>query len=287
MGGKMVSKRLSIYGFISAAAVVSGVLVGCGGGGSNVSGSSGTVNTTGGVGTTTQTFTTGVGSSTTPQQVQVTVNGSTVNASLPAGTTIPAGSNVAVIPPKPIINGLTRGPKVIGEKAAPQSTIAFEVYDNGADTGVSVDSTGSLSGYLILIPGNHKLTATGPFTIVGGTGLVPSKLTMQAVTFGVPVLPSGIPAIPDYVNAKLPANNAKIAKGAFVTAYYDPSFAGYSGTLTIKYGATTLIKNIKFAVDTVATDPYVGDVFGTYNALSQHPAIPRAGVDSVEFDVQQ
>jgi len=287
MGGKMVSKRLSIYGFISAAAVVSGALAGCGGSSSSISGTSGTVPTTGGTKTSTQTFTSGVGSTPTPQQVQVTVNGTTQTASLPAGTTIPAGANVAVIPPTAIINGLTTGPRVIGEKGAPQETIPYEVYDNGKDTGVKITSTGGFSGYFILVPGNHHLTASGPFSITGGaTGLLPGKITMQTVGFGVPVLSTGIPAIPDGLNLNLPTNNSFIAHGAYATAYYDPSFAGYTGTLTIKYGATTITKSVKFALDT-SSDSFAGDVFGTYNALSQHPKIPRAGLDSIEFDVAQ
>jgi len=282
----MVSKRLSIYGFISAAAVVSGALAGCGGSSSGVGGNPGTVNTTGGVTSSTQTFTTGVSSTPAPQQVQVTVNGSTQNANLPAGETIPAGANVAVIPPTPIINGLTTGPKVIGKKGAPQQGTPYEIYDNGNDTGLQVTSSGGLSGYLVLIPGNHHLTATGPFSIVGGTAFAPTQITIQSVGFGVPVLSTGIAAIPAGINMKLPSNNSLIAHGAFVTTYYDPSFAGYSGTLTINYGSTSIRKGVKFALDT-STDSFAGDVFGTYNALSAHPRIPRAGVDSIEFDVAQ
>jgi len=281
----MVSKRLSIYGFISAAAVVSGALAGCGGSSSGVGGASGTVVTTGGVSSSTQTFTSGVGSSNAPQQVQVTVNGTNVNASLPAGTSIAAGSNVAVIPPTPLINGLTTGPKVIGEKAAPTSGTQYEVYDNGKDTGVAVTSSGGLSGYLILIPGQHHLTATGPFSIIGGSSFSPTQLTMQSVGFGVPVLSSGIAAIPAGIKMSLPSNSSYIAHGSYVTAYYPSAFTGYGGTLVIKYGSTTISKGVKFALDT-STDSFAGDVYGTYNALSTHPQIPSGGITSIEFDVQ-
>lgn len=279
----MVSKRLSIYGFISVAAVVSGVLAGCGGGSSSVAGQSGTVTTSGGAATTTQTFTSGVGSTTAPQQVQVTINGSTVSASLPANTTIPAGSTVAIVPTTPIIPGLTLGPKAQGEKAAPTTTKAYEIYDNGNDSGVSVGADGALSTPLILIPGKHTLTVSGPFNIVGGTGLNPTQLTVKSFIFKEVVNSDGTSSIPVFNNFKLPSNGQSIAHGCYVTSYFDPSFIGHTGSLTIQYGSTTIAKNVTIAAAT--TGDYSGDGYATYNALSSHPKIPTGGVNTVEFDV--
>jgi len=280
MGGKMVSKRLSIYGLISAAAVISGALVGCGGSSASVQGAQGTVNTTGGLTSTTQTFTSGVGSSTSPQQVQVTVNGSTQNATLPAGESIAAGQSVAVVPPTPIIAGLTLGPKTKGEKAAPTSGAQGSVYVDGTNTGLTVTSSGALSGYLILTPGTHNITAYGPFVIVGGSAFAPTQLTVGKFVFQVIVASSGTASIPTALTLNLPVNGGFISHGSFVTAGYDPSFVGYGGTLIIAYSGATIVK-----AQTLTFNSATNTALATYNALSSHPAIPSNGVDSVTFNI--
>jgi len=277
----MVSRRLGIYGFISAAAVISGALVGCGGSSASVQGVAGTVQTTGGLTTSTQTFTSGVGSSTAPQQVQVTVNGSSTNATLPPGESISAGQSVAVLPPTPIIAGLTLGPKTRSEKAAPVSGAQGSVYVDGQNTGLTVTSGGALSGYLILVPGTHTVTAYGPFTIVGGSAFSPTTLTIGKFVFQVIVLADGTPSVPSALTLNLPVNGGSLSHGSFVTAGYPSEFSpNYSGSLIISYGGTTITK-----AQALTINPATGLATATYNALSQHPLIPTGGVDTVTFNV--
>src|SRR5476651_206286 len=119
MGGSMVSRKLSIYGFISAAAIVSGILAGCGGS-SSVAGLGGTVATTGGITTAPGTSATGAASSPTPQQVQVTTASGPVTGTLPAGESIPVGGTVATVPPGvPFIVGLTLATSFHGRQTVP------------------------------------------------------------------------------------------------------------------------------------------------------------------------
>jgi hypothetical protein len=79
---------------------------------------------------------------------------------------------------------------------------------------------------------------------------------------------------------KLPVNGGTLAHGSHVTASYDAAFVGYKGTLTIKYGATTITKTLPLVLNSA------GDAQATYDALSPHPAIPKHdGVTSVTFDI--
>jgi hypothetical protein len=275
----MILSKYNVFGVVSAA-LLSGAMVGCGGSSASVQGAGGTVQTTGGLTTTSQTFTSGVGSSTAPQQVQVTVNGTQQNATLPPGESIGAGQSVAVLPPTQIIVGLA-GPQARTKKAAPTTGSAGEVDVDGQNTGLTVTSGGALSGYLILVPGTHTVTAYGPFTIVGGSAFHPTQLTVGKFVFKVIVLADGTPSTPSALTLNLPVDGGSISHGSYVTAGYSSEFSpSYSGTLTITYAGTSILKSQALVVN-----PTTGLATATYNALSSHPAIPSGGVDTVEFDI--
>jgi len=275
----MISKRLSIYGFISAAAVVSSALVGCGGSSASVQGLSPIISTTGGVSSAGGTSPTGAAALGTPQQVQVTSNGSTVTGTLPAGESIPPGGTVAVISNStPIINGLSPA-KIKGDKKAPTTGTEGQVWVDGTNTGLVVQSDGSLSGILILTVGNHVIHAEGPFSLTGGSVFAPQTLTVGQFNFGVIVLPDGVPSVPSALTFKLPANMGTLQGGNFAYAGYNSEFAGYTGTLVITYPGVTVAKSKVLTLDAQ------GNESATYNALSGHPSIPSTGVSNVTFNI--
>jgi hypothetical protein len=269
----MGSRRLGIYGIISAAAIVSGLLTGCSGSGASVQGASPIVVGTGGITNTSGTGPAGTSSGSTPSQVQVTVNGTVETGTLPANETIPASGIVATIPTGvPIINGLQFGPKFHGTKSAPTTGAQGEVDVDGVNTGLTVLADGSLSGILILVPGTHTIHAEGPFNIVNGT----ETLTVGQFNFGVLVGTDGVGSVPSALNFQLPANGGSLANGNFVTVTYPtPDFAGGTGTLTIQYSGISVVKT-----QTVLSG------MATYRSLtsSAHSSIPAGGVDNVTFN---
>jgi len=285
----MVSRKLGIYGFISAAAIVSGILAGCGGSNS-VAGLGGTVSTTGGITTAPGTSATGAASSPTPQQVQVTTASGPVTGTLPAGESIPVGGTVATVPPGvPIIVGLTLGTSFHGHQTVPTPSATGakpttgsegQIYVDGQNTGLTIDSSGDLSGYLILTPGFHTVTAFGPFTITGGSAFAPTALTVGVFNFGVSVLTDGVPSIPTNINMKLPSNGGSWAHGPFVTVTYPtPDFATSGGTLTIVVDAARTISEGKQLSNGVATYYSLGASLINHN-------VPSNGVESVTFNVK-
>jgi hypothetical protein len=278
----MVSKKLSIYGFISAAAIVSGALVGCGG--SSSSGSAPTpITTTGGISTNPGTSATAVTASATPQQVQVTTGAGVVTGTLPAGESIPVGGSVGVINNNaPIINGLGLGARVLGQKAAPASGTQGQVWVDGVDTGLTVTSGGSLSGILLLAPGTHTVHAQGPFVIVSGSTFAPKTLTVGQFNFGVVVLTDGTPSIPSDLTLALPVNHGLLTPSTtyHVDTQYPSAFTGYTGKLIISYGGTTVSKSQVLAADEVN-----GVSIASYSALSTHPRLLTNGVDNVTFNI--
>jgi hypothetical protein len=284
----MVSRKLSIYGFISAAAIVSGALAGCGGSSSSVQGLGGTVQTTGGLPSGSGTSTVTVPSSTTPQQVQVTSSsGTPVTGTLPAGETIPAGTSVAVVPTGvPIIQGLglstafhKRVTNPGGSSAQPTTGSQGQIYVDGQNTGLTVDASGDLSGNLILVPGNHTITAFGPFSIISGSGFAPAQLVVGQFNFGVPVGNDGVAAIPTGINMKLPSDGGTFSHGPYVTVTYPSDFASSSGTLIIVLdSARTIQEGKKFSAG-IATYDSLGA------SLINH-TVPSTGVVSVTFNVQ-
>jgi len=234
MGGSMISKRISFFGILVGAAVVSGLLAGCGGSSASVQGINPTVSATGGAPSQSASSTTSVPQSTTPQQVQVTqADGSQVNAFVPAGESFTAGTPVAVLPASvPFINGLTFAPK---SKISNQSTI-HAVYVDGQLSGVVVNADGSLSGFVILTQGVHTVTTTGPFDLGNGN----NTLTIGAFSFGVTVMADGGASIPNTITMRIPANGGSTANGNFVNVTYPtPEFANGQGSLILTWPGVT------------------------------------------------
>jgi hypothetical protein len=283
----MVSRKLGIYGFISAAAIVSGILAGCGGSNS-VAGLGGTVSTTGGVTTSPGTSATGAASSPSPQQVQVTTASGPVTGTLPAGESIPVGGTVATIPPGvPFIVGLTLSTAFNGHKTVPTPAATGakpttgqqgQVYVDGQNTGLTVDSSGDLSGYLILTAGHHTITAYGPFSIVGGSAFAPTQLTVGVFNFGVVVLNDGMVSVPSGLNMRLPSNGGSWAHGPFVVVTYPtPDFASGNGQLIIVVDAARTIQESKTFSNGVASYYSLGSSLISHN-------VPASGVLSVTFN---
>ena len=270
----MFSKRLSIYGFVSAAAVVSGLLVGCGGS-SSIATSSPVVHTSGGFGNVPGTGPAGtVG---TGQQVQVSTATGPVNAILPAGETIPASGAVAVInPTSAILSGLS-GPSIRTEKSAPAvkgkalTGSPGQVWLDGTYAQVTITSLGLLSSPFLLTPGPHKLVVYGPLTIVDSTS--GNSLTVGEIDYQTQVSATGDSAIPA-LNAALPVNGGSFTGGhSYVQCTYPtPAFSTGSTTLQISYSGTTITKGISLK-----------DGYADYTALGTHPNLPQSGVDLVSF----
>jgi len=205
MVGYMSSNISPSFKLLSLAAVVGSALCGCGGSSSSVQGNTPSITTTGGLTTNPGAGTPGASSGSTPTQVQVTVNGSVVTGTLPANETIPASGNVDVVSPGvPILTGLTLAPKSSIHKGLPtvSNGAQGEVDVDGCDTGLTVDSQGDLSGYLFLTPGDHNITAVGPFAIIGGSSFNPTQLSIGKFVFNVTVNPDGIGSIPSALSVK-------------------------------------------------------------------------------------
>jgi hypothetical protein len=301
----MVSKRLNIYVFISAAAIVSGALVGCGGSSAALSGPGPQVKTSGGttntVGTNPTTTTgTPVTTQNAPQQVQVTTSSGTVTGVLPANEVIPPSGNLTVIPAgQPIITGLGYAPKTHGEKLPPQASSGTqgEIDVNGVpvtgtdpNTGqpvaVTVNSQGELSMPLLLAPGSgtadvtYSIKAWGPFNITVGA----QTLTITSyMLFNASVAYDGGISLPytsgssttNGLTMQLPANGGLVEGSNFVTVQYPAEFAVGTATLQID-GVTPTSPIIK--TSTVTSGATV-----TFKQFNGNSTVPGGGITDVIF----
>ena len=273
----MVSRKLNILGLISAAAVVSGVLVGCGGSSAPISNAPASITTTGGAQTSPGNSTTSVSSSTSPQQVQVTTSAGTITVTVPPGqSAITPSTNLCVIPKgTAFVNGLT--PKF---KARTPGDI-FISTDGKATwvaTGVTVDANGNLSGNLALTPTVTPIyfKVEGPLTIIGGSAFHPTALTIQELIFGLIVGTDGIASIPSAITMKLPVNGGSLAGGNYVNVTYPvPDYAKVVGSLTLTWPGVTKVQT-KTAVNGLLafSDP----------VTDGKDPIPTAGITSLEYD---
>ena len=240
-------------------------------------GVAGLIQTSGGVTSGSGSGTPGASSGATPTQVQVTVNGSVVTGTLPASETIPASGIVCVVSPGiPILNGLTLTPKAHIKVHTPtaSSGVQGEVDVDGWDTGLTVNAAGDLSGYLLLVPGNHTITANGPFDIVGGSAFNPTTLTVGKLIFKVSVNDGGVGSIPSALSVSLPINGGNLRRPHFVKVTYPtPDFVAGTGVLTLKWAGTTIAKTV-----TVIKGK------ATFEALTNDELVPITGVTSVEYD---
>jgi hypothetical protein len=285
----MVFRRLSIFGLISAAAIVSGVLVGCGGSSASVAGFNPTVTATGGVPVTvassTGTTTTSVPASSSPQQVQVTTTGGTViggpggpPAVVPPGQpAITSSTTIGVIPASiPFINGLQFAPSSHRAPTAHPLNISYDAGLHWTWTGCNVNNAGDLDAYLILTPGAVWLQAVGPFVLITSSGFHISSLTMQQLIFGIVVDTDGIPSIPTDLHMRIPANGGTTAGGNFVNvSYFTPNFATGTGKLIL----TGLASGTKTQTKAVVA----GNVNFADPTADSQDHVPSTGVNTVEY----
>ncbi len=285
----MVSGRRYIYGLVSAAVVLGGVLVGCGGSGT-VKGISPRVKTAGGLGTDTGAGTAGTSAGATPQQVQVTTSGGTVvTGTLPADTTIPSTGVVAIITPSTILQGLTH-PSFHGKVKTPGTNVAlaripYHVYVNAKDTKLTIDTSGALNDYLFLppkatTPAIYTIEVEGPFDLTdGGNG----NLTIGAFRFVVVVFTAGSASVPEKITGNLPGNGGTFDGGNSVTVTYPAraraNMVGGSAALNIVYDSKSMYDR-----DLVGS---TGIVTFKNNQAINHGNITSAGVDLVDFTFEK
>jgi len=285
----MVSRKLSIYGFISAAALVSGVMAGCGGSSNSSGGNNPLIDVTG-QGVTPQAGNAPpTASSPNAQQVQVTVGGTPIFgggfATLPANETIGGSGVVCLIPGnpnedpnlQPFLNNTSFSSVMKKAPGTVSKSIASDpgdVYVDGQPTGVFINSSGAFDGFIVLTPGNHTLAVYGPFNVLGPV----SQLTVKQFQFGVTVGTDGIGSIPSNLVMKLPSNGGHITQPCFVDVTYPtPDFASGLGGLNIVYGSVTK-----------AQTRTVNNGAVQFNALTAqaNDTIPAGGVDSVVYNYQ-
>lgn len=275
----MISKRISLFGILASAAVVSGVLAGCGGSSSSVQGLTPFVPVTGGVsGGTTATSNNSVSASTTPQQVQVTLpDGSTLTGTLPAGQAINAGDVVGVVPPnQPIIGGISyAGPK---RAASPG-----DLFVDGTDSGIQINPDTSFPVFVILPNGQHTLSESGPFNISNGN----NTLTVQQFIFKLEVqsiLGVGLISLPTSVTGRLPANGGSTANGNGVAVDLVGQFVGHTATLTVQWPGVTKAQTKRLNGISILGVQFAEAKFRDPLSDSSD-VIPATGVNTVELDI--
>jgi len=281
----MISKRLGIIGTLAAAAMVSGVLVGCGGSSASVQGINVSVPVTGGVQNQGGSPTTNVSSSTSPQQVQITAaDGTTQTVVVPPGESFSAGDQAVVLEPnQPVLNGLTVGP-VHNGTVKPLGTGGHPIFIDGLNSGVLLNAGGALVTGILLGVGNHTILVDGPMTITGtsSTG-TPSTLSINtSVTIKVQVkVVGGLPfaSLPIDITGKLPGNGGSTANGNSVTG----DLAGF----TVGYGQLVLTWPGVTKSQTVPIRPKGNTGFGTFTfhdpLNDSTDTIPSTGIDTIAF----
>jgi len=303
----MGSKRLKIYGFVSAAAIVSGVVTGCAGSSVSVKSAAPPIHTTGGVPTagngsvaSGNTGSTDNSNGAPPSQVQVSIPGisAPVVATLPTNSTIPPDGAISVIgavqpgqTPQPLINGVTtvmptlaHGPKPM---SAPSSAAPLEIYVDGHDSLLAVTSDFALPQALILVPGTHQICINGPFYFPSAT-FIPF-LTVQQIEFDVIVVdttptgsttPSTKTSTPT-LSLGLPTNGSPVLGNSYVvTTTFDPFFNGYKGVLSLSATAQG------DAWDLSQSKPITGGT-ATFRAVTSQKVVPGSGLALVKFAVTQ
>jgi len=277
----MVSKRLGILSFITATALVSGVLVGCGGSGASTAGAQSTVPVTGGLKTAPGNTTTSAPTSTTPQQVQVTVGGTTVTGVVPPGQpAITPTTKVSVIPANtPFIQNTTFAPSVSRAPSAHPLNTSTDGGNTWVWSGCNINADMSLDKPLILPAGTYIcLQAVGKFS-VSGTVFPFAHLTVGQFIFGVYTDDNADSSFPNDWTGKLPANNTTTANGHYVNATYDtPDFATGTATLILSWPGVTKTQKKTLVNGLVGwSDPIVD---------TKDP-IPGSGVTTVQVIYQQ
>ncbi len=255
----MLIRRLTQWGVVLATAVAGTVLIGCGSS-TSAQGVSNLVPTTGGIPTSPGTSNKTVAAGNAPQQVQVTVNGTSETATLPAGVSLTAGENVDVIPAGATpISGLTYGPSfhkpasVTVKPAQGQGSITV----NNVDTDQTLSSNGDLSGNLCFPPGEYTVTFIGPWTVT--TSANANVLTINNnIVLNFPVDSNGIAGLPTAMTLNLPGNGGALTNGPYATVQMPlPDFSTGSVSLNLSnldtYPSSISLTNTQGVVNGAAT----------------------------------
>lgn len=255
-----------------------GVLVGCGGGGSNETVPAPIVPIAGGIATEAKTDTPAVPATTgegEPTAYTTTVGGVSKTVYIAAtSTAVPAGTPIAVFPDAlPIINAsYTRAPGDIymtcfGKNGATDITTKYS----------SIVSTQNGSLVLTrpigLVPGTYLGSVEGPLYFSANGG---KTLTVGSIGFTFEVKANGTCSFPTLITGALPANGGHTgAAGISVTTTSPASFAG---------GATSLLLG--------TSDGFQANSGGFLNAQGKFTyqsitgfQIPAGGLDNVQFTV--
>jgi hypothetical protein len=289
----MVSKRLSIFGLISAAAVVSGVLTGCGGSSATTANTTTSVPQTGTIQATTGAPTQSLGTSATSQTVPATVNGQQVQVTVPPGQpAISTSSTLAVIPAgTAILGGLSAQFNTPATGVSkPQTTAGGgEVYIGYSrsgpwlDTGVNIGANGAIPVPLAFVapttstPSGNWLRISGPIQIVGNASNSGTLNITGSLTLGFNVFNSGLTTIPTTLSVKLPANGASCANGDYADVVLGPTFSGY-GTLDIWWPNNGSLTQTSY-INAGAVD------FAVHGKGSAKDIIPSTGITGVDFEL--
>jgi len=277
----MISKKVGILGSITAAALVCGVLAGCGGSSASVAGINVSVPVTGGVQNQGATLGADVSAATTPQQVQITAaDGTTQTVVVPPGESFHAGDQAVVLAPdQPLLGGLSTGPRTNGA-VKPQQGANLPIYVDGVPSGVFLNAVGALTLGLLLGPGNHVLSIHGAVTITGtsSTGTpsvlnVNDSITLKCVVNGITA------SLPINLLGKLPGNGGSTANGNSITGDLLGFPVGY-GQLILTWPGVT--KNQK--VPLRATHAGLIGTFTFHDPLNNSDdTIPTNGIDTITF----
>ena len=210
-----ISRRFFSGGLLAAIAAVS--LVGCGGDSSSGIPRRQTVPVTGGIQQVTANLTGAAPASNNVQTVNISGGGTAVL--VPTPNALPANTTVVVIPQgTQVFTGLRRSPT-----RAPGN-----VYVDGVNTGVSVDSNGRLDGNIAIVNNrNYEVFVEGPMFIEGQGRRLDIN---EGFEFNV-VVRNNIASLPTQLDGTIPSNDGT-ADNMALTAIYPGQYLG--GTLTLR-----------------------------------------------------
>jgi hypothetical protein len=263
------------FGFLAGAALAGSVLVGCAGNaelpintGTPIIPAAG-----GGVEQAFGTANSDVASQPFPQQVQVTVGGTTQTASLPSNTPLTAGQSVTVFgSDTPIFVGLSN-PASAAPGRQGGGNILIYMYghtDVVHDTGVHITRDGRLSGRVCCPDGHFTVFVPGPMFIARGG----NRLDIQEgfdLNFWVRL---GIASLPVAMDGELPANGGSTVP---LRLFSDlPSvYGGGDARLQVFHANGSLQQTHAVASD--------GTVEFHDFQMTGASSIPRVGIDSFTF----
>lgn len=242
-----------------AVAILSGSIVGCGGGLDNLpSVTPVPVNVDGGVEAQSGTSTTVITADEDPHTILVAIGGTNETVSIPAGVSVANGQELAIIPDgtEPF-TGLQGGSRAPGD-----------ITVNGKKCGAKVVN-GKIHPALGFPSGRYTLVAEGPFTIRQGS----SVLTMQRVSFTFDSNGRTL-SLPVLVHGSIPSNGSNNWQNT-LAATYNSTYGTGTASLTITHANGTLQQTVNLDANRV----------GTFHDFQDDPQskIPSQGVDLVSF----